>query len=204
MKKIKLEIVALSSGSTQAHSYAVILAEVNGQRRLPIVIGTFEAQAIVVALEGISPGRPLTHDLFHNFISSFEITIREVLIYQLKDKVFYAKLICIKDGLLIEIDSRTSDGLALAVRIGCPIYVYENILEEAGLVIDRGAAPETKEKEEKTENIQETTPEDTPQDDLKLMTLNELETLLQNMLENEDYIQAIAIRDELNRRNKEK
>lgn len=203
MKKIKLEIVALSSGSTQAHSYAVILAEVNGQRRLPIVIGTFEAQAIVVALEGINPGRPLTHDLFHNFITAFEINVREVLIYQLRDKVFYAKLVCIKDGLLTEIDSRTSDGLALAVRLGCPIYVYENILDEAGLVMDRGFIG-AKQEDNQPEKSQDVASEETePLDDLKLMTINELEMLLQNMLENEDYIQAIAIRDELNRRNKE-
>src|SRR5215217_2030251 len=120
MKKIELEIVALSSSVTQTHSYAVVLGEINGLRRLPIVIGAFEAQAIVVALERIKPSRPLTHDLFYNFMLSFNIELQEVLIYKLEEGIFFAQLVCSNGKEVIEIDSRTSDALALAVRIGCP------------------------------------------------------------------------------------
>src|SRR3954465_6136416 len=149
MKKIELEIVALSHSITQTHSYAVVLGEVNGLRRLPIVIGGFEAQAIAVALERMQPSRPLTHDLFANFMSTFAIDLSEVVIYKLEEGIFFAKLICQgADGESIEIDSRTSDALALAVRASCRIYTYENILEAAGLYLDQpegGAeSPETK------------------------------------------------------------
>src|SRR5690606_37437170 len=138
MKKIELEIVALSHSITQTHSYAVVLGEVNGLRRLPIVIGGFEAQAIAVALEKMQPSRPLTHDLFNNFMTSFNIELSEVVIYKLEEGIFFAKLICIGlDGSSVEIDSRTSDALALAVRSGCRIYTYENILEAAGLYLDQ-------------------------------------------------------------------
>ncbi len=139
MKKIELEITALSSSVTQTHSYAVVLGEINGLRRLPIVIGAFEAQAIVVALERIKPSRPLTHDLFYNFMLSFSIELQEVLIYKLEEGIFFAQLVCTSGTETIEIDSRTSDALALAVRIGCPIFTYENILEAAGLFMDQPA-----------------------------------------------------------------
>src|ERR1700748_3411373 len=137
MKKIELEIVALSHSITQSHSYAVVLGEVDGLRRLPIVIGGFEAQAIAVALERMQPSRPLTHDLFANFMTTFGIELTEVIIYKLEEGIFFSKLICRHDGDSIEIDSRTSDALAMAVRANCKIYTYENILETAGLYLEQ-------------------------------------------------------------------
>jgi uncharacterized protein len=199
MKKIELEIVALSSSVTQTHSYAVVLGEINGLRRLPIVIGAFEAQAIVVALERIKPSRPLTHDLFYNFMLSFNIELQEVLIYKLEEGIFFAQLVCSNGKEIIEIDSRTSDALALAVRIGCPIFTYENILEAAGLFMDQpnaGAAASGTEGEE--EELQEAEP--SQHSDLKEMSLEELNELLHQVLESEDYIKAIAIRDEIKHR----
>ena len=136
MKKIELDIVALSHSVTQSHNYAVVLGEQEGSRRLPIVIGGFEAQAIAVAMERMSPNRPLTHDLFKNTLETFNIDLKEVVINNLLDGIFYARLICLKDGELIEIDSRTSDALALAVRFDCPIYTYEFILDAAGVVLE--------------------------------------------------------------------
>src|SRR6187402_2672661 len=128
MKKIELEIVALSHSITQTHSYAVVLGEVNGLRRLPIVIGGFEAQAIAVALERMQPSRPLTHDLFANFMNTYGVELTEVVIYKLEEGIFFAKLVCKNHDEITEIDSRTSDALAMAVRAGCRIFTYENIL----------------------------------------------------------------------------
>jgi bifunctional DNase/RNase len=136
MKKIELEIVALSHSITQTHSYAVVLGEVNGLRRLPIVIGGFEAQAIAVALERMSPSRPLTHDLMKNFMMAFAVELHEVIINDLQEGIFYSKLVCSSEKDTVEIDSRTSDALALAVRFGCPIYTYDNILDNAGILME--------------------------------------------------------------------
>lgn len=198
MKKIELEIVALSSSVTQTHSYAVVLGELNGLRRLPIVIGAFEAQAIVVALERIKPSRPLTHDLFYNFMLSFNIELQEVLIYKLEEGIFFAQLVCSNGKEIIEIDSRTSDALALAVRIGCPIFTYENILEAAGLFMDQPSTGIPADAGAISEDITEA--ETSATSNLKAMTLEELNELLHTVLENEDYIQAIAIRDEIKNR----
>lgn len=203
MKKIELEIVALSHSITQTHSYAVVLGEVNGLRRLPIVIGGFEAQAIAVALERMQPSRPLTHDLFANFMSTFGIDLSEVIIYKLEEGIFFAKLICQGlDGENVEIDSRTSDALALAVRANCRIYTYENILEAAGLYLDQpeGAASATGEAGEPGTTT--SSRKVTSDKDLKNLTLEELNTLLQQVLEQEDYVRAITIRDEINTRKK--
>ncbi len=204
MKKIELEIVALSSSVTQTHSYAVVLGEINGLRRLPIVIGAFEAQAIVVALERIKPSRPLTHDLFYNFMLSFNIELQEVLIYKLEEGIFFAQLICSNGKETIEIDSRTSDALALAVRIGCPIFTYENILEAAGLFMDQPSIGTVSEEGTESQEAEQTgTAESGTSHDLKAMSMDELNELLHQVLESEDYIQAIAIRDEIkNRENK--
>ena len=136
MKKIELEIVALSHSITQTNSYAVVLGEVNGLRKLPIVIGGFEAQAIAVALERMKPTRPLTHDLMKNFMMAFTIDLHEVIISDLQEGIFYSKLVCSSESDTVEIDSRTSDALALAVRFGCPIYIYENIFDVAGVSRD--------------------------------------------------------------------
>jgi hypothetical protein len=197
MKKIELEIVALSHSITQTHSYAVVLGEVNGLRRLPIVIGGFEAQAIAVALERMQPSRPLTHDLMKNFMMAFNVDLHEVVICDLQEGIFYSKLLCSNDKDTVEIDSRTSDALALAVRFGCPIYTYENILDSAGILME-----DSGNKKKKTASVTTTTSEESAgtQDDLKAMSLEDLQTLLNDVLEQEDYIRAIAIRDEINSR----
>lgn len=192
MKKIELEIIALSHSITQSNSYAVVLGEVNGLRRLPIVIGGFEAQAIAVALEKMKPTRPLTHDLMKNFMLAFNIELHEVIISDLQEGIFYSKLLCSSETDTVEIDSRTSDALALAVRFGCPIYIYENIFDIAG--VENPDQPAIVEK-----------PQATPvssNQDLKNMPLEDLNILLNEVLEQEDYIRAIAIRDEINRRKK--
>src|SRR6476659_5275298 len=136
MKKMKLEIVGLSYSQTQTGAYALVLGEAKGKRRLPIIIGGFEAQAIAIELEKMSPSRPLTHDLFKSFAQTFDITVSEVLIYNLVEGIFYAKLICSDGTREVEIDARTSDAIALAVRFSCEIYTYEFILKSAGIVLD--------------------------------------------------------------------
>jgi uncharacterized protein len=195
MKKIELEIVALSHSITQTHSYAVVLGEVNGLRRLPIVIGGFEAQAIAVALERMQPSRPLTHDLMKNFMLAFNVDLHEIVINDLQEGIFYSKLLCSSENDTVEIDSRTSDALALAVRFGCPIYTYENILESAGILMEDD--DEKKGKEEVT-----VTGGNEGNADLKSLSIEELQALLNEVLEQEDYIRAIAIRDELSHRKK--
>lgn len=200
MKKIQLEIIALSHSITQTHSYAVVLGEANGLRRIPIVIGGFEAQAIAVALEKMSPTRPLTHDLMKNFMLAFQVDLHEVIITDLQEGVFYSKLICSsqKDNFEIEIDSRTSDALALAVRFGCPIYTYESVLGQAD---GTGSADEKdKPKKHKTKTAELSSSEN---QSLKSLSVSELEGLLDEVLEQEDYMKAIAIRDEINKRKKQ-
>ena len=189
-KKIEMEIVALSHSITQTHSYAVVLGEVNGLRRLPIVIGGFEAQAIAVALERMQPSRPLTHDLMKNFMLAFNIDLHEIIINDLQEGIFYSRLVCSTEHDTVEIDSRTSDAVALAVRFGCPIYTYENILESAGTLME--------EDDKKKKVI--VTHEEGGSNNLKNMTLQELEDLLNEVLEKEDYIKAASIRDEINGR----
>jgi uncharacterized protein len=194
MQKIELEIVALSHSITQSNSYAVILGEVNGLRRLPIVIGGFEAQAIAVALENMHPSRPLTHDLMKNFMTAFSLQLQEVYICDLQEGIFYSKLVCHNSNDTIEIDSRTSDALALAVRFGCPVYVYEHILDQAGLAND------------KTDKVTmpDTITKTSERSDLAKLSIAELNQLLSEVLEQEDYIRAIDIRDEINKRNEPK
>ncbi len=194
MKKIDLEIVALSHSITQTQSYAVVLGEVDGLRRLPIVIGGFEAQAIAVALEKMNPSRPLTHDLMKNFFTAFNIDLLEVIICDLQEGIFFAKLVCGNTKETVEIDSRTSDAIALAVRLGCPITTYEHILEHAGILMDSGKVGGTKAPKDVV------TTDRTEQDDLKNMSTAELQALLDSILEQEDYIRAVAIRDEINSR----
>lgn len=198
MKKIELEIVALSHSITQTHSYAVVLGEMNGQRRLPIVIGGFEAQAIAVALEKMNPSRPLTHDLMKNFMVAFGIELHEIIISDLQEGIFFSKLICSSSNDTIEIDSRTSDALALAVRFGCPVYTYENILETAGIIMDDKKDKQISAKEEAIGSARS----DDSTTNLKNMSIDELKAMLNEVLENEDYIKAIAIRDEINSRKK--
>jgi bifunctional DNase/RNase len=196
MRKIELEIVALSHSITQTHSYAVVLGEVNGLRRLPIVIGGFEAQAIAVALERMSPTRPLTHDLMKNFMLAFGVDLHEVVITDLNEGIFYSKLICSNEKETVEIDSRTSDALALAVRFGCPIYIYDTVMDSAGV------SAENEEKKRKEAVPATEMAEVGTADDLSKMNLEELNTLLNEVLDQEDYIRAISIRDEIKKRTK--
>ena len=202
MKKIELEIVALSHSITQTHSYAVVLGEVNGLRRLPIVIGRFEAQAIAVALEKMQPSRPLTHDLMKNFMNAFAIDLHEINICDLQEGIFYSKLVCSTENDTVEIDSRTSDAIALAVRFGCPIYTYENILESAGILMEDTETKGKKKKTKKEVLVEDERP--AGNEDLKTMTIEELNNILNEVLDSEDDIRAIAIRDEINSRNKKK
>jgi bifunctional DNase/RNase len=202
MKKIELEIVALSHSITQTHSYAVVLGEVNGLRRLPIVIGGFEAQAIAVALEKMQPSRPLTHDLMKNFMNAFAIDLLEIIICDLQEGIFYSKLVCSSENDTVEIDSRTSDAIALAVRFGCPVYTYENILESAGILMEDTSSTGKKKKGKQEVMVEQGSP--AGNEDLKTMTLTELNNLLNEVLGSEDYIRAIAIRDEINSRSRKK
>ena len=192
MKKIELEIVALSHSITQTHSYAVVLGEINGLRRLPIVIGGFEAQAIAVALERMNPSRPLTHDLMKNFMMAFNVELHEIVINDLQEGIFYSKLVCSSANDTVEIDSRTSDALALAVRFGCPIYTFDTILDQAGVLME----------DDNKKTSTSVTSETGGKDDLRSMSLDELNNLLTDVLEREDYIKAIAIRDEIKSRKK--
>lgn len=205
MRKIGLDIVTLSHSVTQSNNYAVILGEQNGDRRLPIVIGSFEAQAIAVALEQMVPSRPLTHDLFKNTLETFNIDLKEIIINNLLDGIFYAKLICIKDGEVLEIDSRTSDALALAVRFECPIYTYEFILESAGILLDDAEdnSGDQDMPEEETVRRRRRRPAKRDKDSLSTYTEDALGKLLEEVLANEDYERAAQIRDEMNRRKEE-
>lgn len=193
MEKIELEIVALSHSVSQTHNYAVVLGEVDGKRRLPIVIGGFEAQAIAVAIEDMMPTRPLTHDLFKNTLETFEIQIHEVVISNLLDGVFHARLICSSNGQQAEIDSRTSDAIALAVRFGCPIFTYDFILEAAGVVLEE----ETEEAPKPKGKRRRDTKKDKPYTERSTEELNEL---LEQVIKAEDYERAAEIRDEIQRR----
>ncbi len=199
MRKIELEIVTISHSITQSHSYAVVLSEVGGIRRLPIVIGGYEAQAIAVALERMTPQRPLTHDLMKNLCLSFQIELKEVIINNLLDGIFYAQLICKHKNQLIEIDSRTSDALALAVRFDCPIYTYEFILDSAGIIMDQGQAEES-EPLETSEEKSETKGGKLNPSVLRRYSNEDLRRLLETLIEKEDYEQAILVRDEISRR----
>ena len=192
MSRIKLNIIGLSSGQSNG-SYTLILGEDKGRRKLPIIIGSFEAQAIAIEIEKIVPFRPMTHDLFVAFCKTFNIQIVEVEIYNLIDGVFHAKLMCEVDGESREIDARTSDSIALAVRFKCPIYTYEDIMESAGVVFNDEMDDIISEAE------QETSP-GKPANDLVSKSNDQLEKLLEDALMDEDYDKAAIIRDELNKR----
>ncbi|MBV6644574.1 MAG: bifunctional nuclease family protein [Cyclobacteriaceae bacterium] len=196
--KIKLEILGLSSSQSQSGSFALVLGEVSGNRRLPIIIGMFEAQAIAIEIEKIVPNRPMTHDLFKSFAFNFSFDVREILISDLKEGVFFAKIICDDNGKMIEIDARPSDAIAIGLRFNVDIYTNESILTEAGIVLTEEHEDEITQlstAEEATEIV-----ESEPQKlgDLSADKLNEM---LQSALDDEDYERAAKIRDEINRRN---
>jgi bifunctional DNase/RNase len=196
MKKIKLDIVGLSYSQTQSGAYALVLGEVNGRRRLPIIIGSFEAQAIAIEIEKMTPSRPLTHDLFKSFALAYNIQIQEIIIYNLVDGIFYAKLICSDGKKTAEIDARTSDAIAMAVRFDCPINTYEFILSTAGIVIEgndfvylENLNEPKEEKNKPTETGNYTS-----------VSIDELKNMLQEALAAEAYEKAAKIRDVLNQR----
>lgn len=202
MKKVRLEIVGLSYSQTQSGAYALVLGESSGSRRLPIIIGGFEAQAIAIELEKMSPSRPLTHDLFKSFAQTFDISVTEVLIYNLVEGIFYAKLICTDGSREVEIDARTSDAIALAVRFSCEIYTYEFILKSAGIVLDDDI--EVSSISEATSGASETkeSVKGADSDEYKGKSSEELKSMLQTALDEEKYEMASKIRDELNQRKK--
>ncbi|MCC7532983.1 MAG: bifunctional nuclease family protein [Bacteroidia bacterium] len=193
--KIKLHIVGLSSGQTSG-SYTLILGEDNGRRKLPIIIGSFEAQAIAIEIEKIVPFRPMTHDLFVNFCRSFHVEILEILIYNMVDGVFHAKLICEYEGEIREIDARTSDSIALAVRFKCPIYTYEHIMAEAGMIFNEDLTEDDMFNEYQTKETK------LSGNELSKLSIEELEYQLKEALNIEDYQKAALVRDELNKRKK--
>src|ERR1700761_7604096 len=197
MKKIKLDIVGLSYSQTQSGAYALVLGEVSGRRRLPIIIGAFEAQAIAIEIEKMTPSRPLTHDLFKSFAQAYHINIQEIIIYNLVDGIFYSKLICSDGKKVIEIDARTSDAIAMAVRFDCSIYTYEFILSSAGIVIEGNDFVYL-------ENMADAAAEEknvaSPSSGYASLSNDDLKSKLQEALMEEAYEKAAKIRDELNRR----
>lgn len=196
-KKIKLNILGLSYSQTQSGAYALVLAEEEGERRIPIIIGGVEAQSIAIKLEGLEPPRPLTHDLFLSFAKAFEVQPLEVVIYKLEEGIFYSELVCVKGEDIVRIDSRTSDAVALALRFNCPIYTYEDILAKAGIVLDFG---DTKESTKTTPPRPAGTPRSG--NPLANKSLEELQTMLDQAVGEENYEKASEIRDEIKRREK--
>src|SRR4030042_2151986 len=197
MKRVKLKVLGISYSQTQSGAYALILVEENGERRVPIIIGGFEAQAIVIKLENLEPPRPLTHDLFRSFASEFNITIIEVMIYKLEEGVFYSRLLCNNGEKELSIDSRTSDAVALALRFGCPIYITEEILEKAGITITPAEAETSAEAD--ADNLFEAgnSKYDNYSDE-------ELYKMIDEAVKTEDYERAASIRDEIDKRKKRK
>lgn len=205
MSLVRLNIKGISYSQTQNGAYALILNEVDGDRKLPIVIGAFEAQSIAIALEKeIKPPRPLTHDLFKNFADRFDIVIKQVIIHKLVDGVFYSSLICERDKIEEIIDARTSDAIALALRFEAPIFTYKNILDKAGIYLK---VESKKQKEDENENsilmdelLDSNLEPSTPKENYTTKTLEELHNLLDEAVSNEDYEKAAHIRDEISKR----
>lgn len=203
MEKVKLNVLGISYSQTQTGAYALVLAEENGRRRIPIIVGGFEAQAIAIQLEGLKPPRPLTHDLFLNFAHTFNIDLLEVNVYKLEEGVFYSKLTCDNGQRIIEIDARTSDAIALALRFKCPIYTTEDILKKAGIILDfekETAVQQGSDPISSPRNIQ--VQDNSFLEEIKKSNLQELQDLLDEAIREENYEKASQIRDELNRRKK--
>jgi len=195
MNKIKLSVLGISYSQTQSGAYALVLSEVNGERRLPIIIGGFEAQAIVIKLENLNPPRPLTHDLFRNFSELMKADLKEVFIHKLEEGVFYSQLVIKKDGKEILMDSRTSDAVALALRFNCPIYIEEEIMDKAGIVMKDTEYEDAERDETAEDKIPKVTPAG-----LSELTMNELKKKLDEAIKAEDYEKAAFIKDEMDRR----
>jgi bifunctional DNase/RNase len=203
MSKIRLNVLGISYSQTQTGAYALVLAEEAGKRRIPIIVGGFEAQAIAIQLEGLKPPRPLTHDLFLNFSKTFKIELIEVTIYKLEEGVFFSKLTCDDGKNITEIDARTSDAIALALRFKCPIYTTEEIMQRAGIILDfdkESASKPSKPGESKEQDIKV---EHKPQsEELKSIRMQDLKSMLEEAIREENYERASLIRDEINRRKK--
>lgn len=200
MDKIKLEILGLSSSQSQSGSFALVLGETSGSRRLPIIIGMFEAQAIAIEIEKIIPNRPMTHDLFKSFAHSFNFTVQEILISDLKEGVFFAKIVCSDGVKSTEVDARPSDAIAIGLRFNVPIFTYEAVLSEAGIVLTDETEEEVGEMEQ--EKTKKEKKKDVPLvEQLKDMPTDKLQSLLNDALAKEEYEKAAKIRDEINRRN---
>lgn len=197
MGKVKLTVLGISYSQTQSGAYALVLSEESGNRRIPIIIGGYEAQAIAIQLEGLTPPRPLTHDLFLNFARAFGIDLIDVHIYKLEDGVFFSKLHCENGHKELFIDSRTSDAVALALRFGCPIYTTEEIIEKAGITLEVEEYNEPSTPEEPEEKDE---PRDSFSQQLRRMSLDELKEMLDEAVNNEEYEKATKIRDEIKRR----
>jgi bifunctional DNase/RNase len=197
MKRVKLRVMGISYSQTQSGAYALILIEENGERRIPIIIGGFEAQAIVIKLENLAPPRPLTHDLFKKFADEFNISVIEVMIYKLEEGVFFSKLVCNNGEKEYSIDSRTSDAVAIALRFGCPIFITEEILEKAGIIINPNDTEISPSNEVDSLFEPERTKYDTYSDD-------ELYKMIDDAVRTEDYERAAAVRDEIEKRKKTK
>ena len=208
MKKIQLEILGLSSSQSQSGSFALILGEKGGNRRLPIIIGMFEAQSIAIQIEKISPNRPLTHDLFKSFAEHVHVVILEVVISDLKEGVFYSRIVCSDGATTFEIDARPSDAIAIGLRFGVPIYTVESVLSEAGIILsdldENEADPEDDDDDDddaESESPRTTRAQPEPREPSGQVSLDELTKMLAQALEKEDYEKAAKIRDELNKRN---
>lgn len=197
MEKIKLDILGLSSSQSQSGSFALVLGETNGKRRLPIIIGMFEAQAIAIEIEKIIPNRPMTHDLFKSFAQSFDFEVEEIIISDLKEGVFFAKIVCTNGVKQIDVDARPSDAIAIGLRFNVPIFTYETVLSEAGIVL----TDETEEEESAPVKEPSRKSSKSPNEQLKDLTNDKLNKLLEDALAKEDYEKAAKIRDEMNRRN---
>ncbi|MDH5398084.1 MAG: DUF151 domain-containing protein [Cyclobacteriaceae bacterium] len=198
MEKIKLEILGLSSSQSQSGSFALVLGEVDGNRRLPIIIGMFEAQAIAIEIEKIQPNRPMTHDLFKSFAHSFNYSVSEVVISDLREGVFFAKILCSNGKDSVEVDARPSDAIAIALRFNADIFCYERILNEAGIVLTEEGEEEAEEIKPKTAKAKATAKKE---EGLKDMSVDKLNKMLETAIEREDYEMAAKIRDELSKRN---
>jgi len=198
MSLVKLAIKGISYSQTQQGAYALVLKEIDGEINLPIVIGAFEAQSIAIAIEGeIKPPRPLTHDLFKNFADVFGITLKQVIIHKLVDGVFYSSIICERDKIEEIIDARTSDAIALALRFDTPIFTYRNILDKAGIYLNK--TTDTLDDSLANPDITVKHQQSKPQDEFSGHDLNELERLLNEAVLNEDYERAANIRDAINK-----
>lgn len=195
MNKVRLEIIGMTYSESSTGAYVLILGDKNSNRRLPVVIGGNEAQSIALGIERQKSTRPLTHDLFLKFADTFNVKILEVVINRFRDGVYYAMLVCQQGNELVMIDARPSDAIALAVRLNCEIYAYESVMEEAGIVM------EDLEKETNSQNTEDTSINKVPSTtSLDLIPIDELEDLLQEAIDEEDYQKAAQIRDEINKR----